>query len=72
MEASTTQLFQRVRLTCDQKQSVGQQGWTGTIMDYREGDDHAQVEIDGRFAPQTFLGIALVDLEAISSERSSV
>jgi hypothetical protein len=66
MDASTAQLFQRVRLTRDPAQSAGQQGWTGTIIDYQAGDEHAQVEIDGRFAPHTFLGVALADLELLS------
>jgi hypothetical protein len=70
MDRANTQLFQRVRLTCDQANSAGQQGWTGTIMDYQEGDDHAQVEIDARYASQTFLGIALADLEPLSLEPS--
>jgi len=65
MDASQIKLFQRVRLTCDPAQSSGQPGWTGTIMDYQSGDDHAQVEIDPRFAPQTFVGVALVNLEPI-------
>lgn len=71
MDSSTVQLFQRVRLTCDQDQSAGQQGWTGTIMDYQDGADHAQVEIDPRFARQTFLGVALTDLELVLSEKAS-
>ncbi len=70
MNSSTVQLFQRVRLARDLEQSSGQQGWTGTIMDYQAGSDYAQVEIDPRFAPQTFLGVALADLELLSLEPS--
>ena len=70
MDSSTVKLFQRVRLTRDLEQSTGQQGWTGTIMDYQAGNDYAQVEIDPRFAPQTFLGVALTDLELLSLESS--
>lgn len=70
MDSSTAQLFQRVRLTRNQDQSPGQLGWTGTIMDYQDGADHAQVEIDPRFAPQMFLGVALADLESLSLEPS--
>lgn len=68
MQASQVQLFQRVRLIRNPEQSAGQQGWTGTIMDYQPGADHAQVEIDARFASQTFLGVALADLEAIAAQ----
>ena len=70
MDSSTVKLFQRVRLTRDQDQSAGQQGWTGTIMDYQDGANYAQVEIDPRFTPQTFLGVALADLELLSLEPS--
>lgn len=69
MDQSTFQLFQRVRLTRDQERSAGQQGWTGTIMDCQPGDDHAQVEIDARYAAQMVVGVALADLEAIAGSE---
>jgi len=70
MEASQIKLFQRVRITRDQATSGAQQGWTGIVMDYQAGNDHAQIEIDQRFASQTFLGIALTDLEALLADGS--
>lgn len=72
MEASQIELFQRVRITCDQANSGAQQGWTGTVMDYQAGNDHAQIEIDPRFASQTFLGIPLQDLAQLSPESPGV